>query len=384
MRYLSLALLFVTATATAASFGPEIALTPASPGGAAQGLPALSLPQNGIVALWNGDATYAGRAGEKQSMAAANALALDPVLHRDGAVASIGDESLAGWIENDWLYVRRIGSDGNPIGTDNVLLQQVDSRHTMRMALGASNTEYLVVWPEWSRILSTAIDAQGNALTWQNQVTPGDPLGRSVDKVAVASNGSEFLVVWDTTGDTPWQTPCSLGCPSTDREIHAVIVGADGVARSDGETILATSAGMPDVVWNGTNYLVVWSTLPDGGIAGRQVAPGLASMGPVQTFTTGSDWGPAIATAGSSDLLLFARAGQTPQDPAALEAVKIFADGTTSSLSPVPLVLGAVPRQYAIAANGTRAAVAYPSAGRLAIRYFDPSNGPTRVRTVRH
>ncbi len=382
MRFFSIILLLSASTASAASFGQELPFTPVSPGGAAQELPHLSMPHNGTVALWNGGATYGARINGRQPIPSTRVMSLDPVVHRDGAVASIGDESMAGWVENDCLYTRRIGSDGNLIG-DNVLLQLVDSRHTMRMTIGASRSEYLVVWPEWSRILSTAFDAQGNALTWQAQVT-GGTYGRSIDKVAVASNGTEFLVVWEATGDEPWVTPCSLGCPSTDREVHAVIVGADGIAQTRTETVLAASAGMPDVVWNGSSYLVVWTVLPNGGIAGRPIAPGLASVGPVQTFTTQSDFGPAIVWDGSEDLVAFARAGRTAQDPAALMAIRIDAGGIVSQLSTSPLLLGAFPRQYALAADGARVALAYTNSGHISIRYLDPGSGSTRRRSVHH
>jgi hypothetical protein len=385
MRFLSIILFLSALTASAASFGPELPLTPISPAGAAQELPHLSMPHNGTVALWNGGATYGGRIDDRQAIPASRALELDLVVHRDGAVASIGDESMAAWVEDDWVYVRRIGSDGNPIG-DNFNLATVDSRHTMRMTIGASSRGYLVVWPVWTRILSTLLDAQGNLVSWdtqQAQVTSGDyPL--NVDKVAVASNGAEFLVVWEATLDEPWVTSCSLGCPNTDREVHAVIVGADGVAQPLTETVLATSAGMPDVVWNGSTYLVVWTVLPNGGIAGRQIAPGLASMGPVQTFSTQSDFGPAIAWDGTSDIVAFARAGLTSQDPAALMAIRVGADGAASPVSASALFTGALPRQYALAADGARVAIAYTNAGRIDIRYYDAGSGPARVRSVHH
>ncbi len=378
-----MALLTTAMTASAASFGPELPLTPASPSGSGQELPFLSMSQNGAVLLWNGGATYAGRIDGAESIPPERALALDPVPHRDGGVASIGNESMAAWVENDWIYMRRIGSDGNPIGDANVLLQMVDSRHTMRMAIGANSTEYLVVWPQLSRILSTALGPQGNAITWQTQVTAG-AYGRNIEKVALASNGTEFLVVWEATGDEPWVTPCTLGCPSTDREVHAVIVGADGMAQPQTETVLASSAGMPDVVWNGSSYLVVWAALPNGGIAGRQIAPGLASMGPVQTFTTGNDFGPAIVWDGSSDILAFAQAGATPQDLGSLRAVRIDSDDSVTPLSPAPLYPAVLPRQYALAAAGSRVALAYTNGGRIERPLSGLASGPTRTRSVHH
>src|SRR5512140_2871792 len=113
MRSMSLILIFCAATAMADTFGPERPLTSAAQG---QVLPALSITTNGIVALWNSGGTVGGRAPWGQQIGASAGLPIDPVEHRDGSVASIGDESLLTWVENDWLYGVRLDATGQAIG----------------------------------------------------------------------------------------------------------------------------------------------------------------------------------------------------------------------------------------------------------------------------
>jgi hypothetical protein len=377
MRILPMTLLLCATTAMAGTFGNEMPLTPKAADGASQELPALSFARNGLVGLWNSGATVAGRATAKQSIAAA--ITLDPKPHRDGGIASIGDESYAAWVEEDWLYGQRIGSDGNPVGAQT-LLQQVDSRHTMRMAIAANASEYFVVWQQSSRIVATTLDAQGNSLNWIARIVDGT-YGRNIEKVAVASNGSDFLVVWEATSDVPWLTPCGLGCPSTDRDVHSVVVLPDGNPRPGTETLLATSAGMPDVVWTGSDYIAVWTGLPSGGIVTTHISAAGVPAADTQTITTSNDWGPAAAWDGSAVDVVFARLSD-PTAPAQLIAVRLAADGSASALAANALLIGTFPRQFAIASDGRQTALAYTASGRIFVRYFGET--PTRARAVRH
>ncbi len=76
--------------------------------------------------------------------------------------------------------------------------------------------------------------------------TPGDQLSP-----AVASNGSEFLVVWEDRRN---------GIDETD--IYASRVAADGTTLDPDGIAIATADGLewtPEVASDGTNFLVVWT-----------------------------------------------------------------------------------------------------------------------------
>lgn len=354
--------------ALAAGFGPAFPLTPET--GTGQSMPAIALTDNAIVTLWRDDATRGGMATAAQPVG--EPLALDPVPYRDAAAASVGGSSYLTWVENDWIYGVPLGASGKP-SRSPILLAMVDSRHTQRLALGASRDRYLVVWPIESRLLATLVDSNGEALTWSVPLM-GGVYGRPIDKVAVASNGSQFLVVWESTTDAPWDKPCGLSCPSSDRDVHAIVVDGDGNPRAASEIILAKNAGMPDVVWTGSDYLVVWMALPGGGIAGRRVSADGVPAGSAQMLVEGRS-GPKLAVGtGGTALASVTLDGQNLQvNRVEGDSVRPWSEGALAS--------GVLPRDVALAARGDRMVVAYAAGGRIFARSL--AGKPSRLRPVR-
>lgn len=378
MRFSLVTLLLWSSTAFAGTFGAEQPLTPPNDPIHGHELPSISIAKTGVVALWNAGATVIGRAAIEKMIPGTTTTVLDPKPHRDGGIASMGDESYAAWMEDDWLYGTRIDSTGRPIGQPT-LLQQIDSRHTMRMGISANKNEYFVVWPQWSRIVGTTLDAQGNSLNWIANIVNGT-WGRNIDKVAVASNGTDFLVVWDETIDEPWFNPCGIGCPSSDRNVHSVVVGPDGNPKSSTETQLAESAGMPDVVWTGTDFVAAWTSLPNGGIVVQHIGADGVPRGSSVAVTTGNDWSPSLAFDGTSTDVAFARAGD-PSAPNQLLAIRLGANDVTSPMFSGPLLLGTAPRQFMLASNGDTTALAYTANGRIYTRFLGDAPPPPQGRS---
>src|SRR5215212_9105789 len=295
-----LLLILAPAAFAAATFGPATPLTP-PPTGSAHRMPALGLTTGGATVIWYDDATRAGRAAAGQSIPSDAVFTPDATPYRDSAATSMGDESYVTWVENDWIYGFVMGTNGKP-RTDPRLLAMVDSRHTQRIAVGANQNRYLFVWGIWTKMLAILLDKDGNILVGDTQLIPGGGITRAIDKIAIASDGTDFLVVWDESSDLPWQTPCGITCPSGDRTVHSMKVTAAGQPVPETETELAVGAGMPDVVWNGTDYLVVWTMMPDGGVVGRHLGPNGAPAGAVVSFAgTGTgDFGPHVVWDGAA------------------------------------------------------------------------------------
>src|SRR5437762_167329 len=224
--------------------------------------PAIALDSNGAVVIWADSSTHATRLSSQSPEAA---MQLDSGPYRDAGVASIGGESLAVWLRNDDLWGQRIGADGQPDGPP-IYIAFTDSRHTQRFAVGASRNRYLVAWAISSRIVVSVIDANGQILAFAIPIINGE-YGRNVEKIAVASTGDDFIVVWDASTSEPWSTPCQIGCPGEDRDVHSIVVRADGTPRGETEQVLG-SGGEPDVATNGTDFLVAWSRF-NGGISAR-------------------------------------------------------------------------------------------------------------------
>jgi hypothetical protein len=373
MRKFLMVMLIAAHPALAVTLGPAIPLTPSATSGT-HTMPALALTANGTAAIWRDDATHAGRAS---GSAVSDALTPDPIPYRDAAIASIGDEAYPVWVENDWIYGFVLGSNGQP-RTNPLLLSMVDSRHTQRLAVGSAGDRYLMVWGVWTKLLAIVLDKDGNVLVGDTALIPGGGQTRGLDELAIASNGSEFLVVWEETGDLPWETPCGVICPSGDRTIHAITVGLDGQPKPETEMLLATNAGMPDVVWNGTDYLVVWSRMPDGGVSGRHVPAGGGAAGEVVTFTTGADFGPDVVWDGSAYDIAYVR-NQTN----GLYAIRTNRDATNLTPlfdGPVGHVTSA--RGYSFASQGKQIALAYENDGRIFVRRAS-TDVPGRIRAIR-
>src|ERR1700694_1066492 len=284
------------------AFGPAMPLTP-EPMMGTQQVPAIALTASGVVALWRDQATHDGFLIGPPPITEEHASLLDPVPYRDAAAAALGSESYVIWVENDWLYGFVMDATGHG-RTEPRLLWRVDSRHTTRIAVTASSDRYFVVFNAWSKLMGILVDRDGNVLNFTDLIPGGGT--RAVDRAALASDGSQFLVVWDESSDEPWVTPCVITCPSADRTVHAIVVDSDGQPKSNTEARLATSAGMPDVAWNGSAFLAVWALLPNGGIAGRFIAPG-GTSGASRSLTASGDFGPRIVWDGSAFDVAIAR-----------------------------------------------------------------------------
>jgi hypothetical protein len=118
-------------------------------------------------------------------------------------------------------------------------------------SVASNGTGYLVAWYDLrgeSAVYATRVALDGTVL---------DPTGivlsnttRSLLWPEVASNGSDYLVVWPQSGG------------STDYDIHGTRVAADGTVLDPGGLAISTATGpqlSPSVGSDGTGYLVVWT-----------------------------------------------------------------------------------------------------------------------------
>lgn len=373
----SIALALAPLAVTAAPLGTPVNVTAASPA-AVQQLPFLTLTGNTPFLVFNDDATRAGLMVDGQPLA--HPVALDTTILRDGGAVSIGEQSFGVWLQNDWMYGQRFDAAGNMVGAPTYIAM-VDSRHTMRLGVGASTDRYLVAWAVLSRVVGAIVGTDGKVLDGSNvELTPGT-WGRNVEAVKIASIGDEFLLVWESTGDEPWSTPCTLACPSDDREVHAVVVDKTGNPITSTEKLLAHGAGEPDVVSNGVDdYLVVWTNVA-GTISGVHLSQGMTTVGPVKQLVGSQGYGPRVAWDGSAYDLAYVDAS----DSQALRAVRLDAGDQMADVIGTPVLhQGVWPRQFAIAGRDGAIAVTYVDGTRLVLASGSAAIPVTRSRAVRH
>jgi hypothetical protein len=372
----SIALALVPSVVFAAALSAPLNVT-VDPPAIVQQLPFISMTRSSTFVVWSDTTTSAGRMMANQPIA--NPVVLDTVTYRDGGAASVGDQSFGLWLQGDWIYGQYFNASGTPTGAP-VYIAMVDSRHTMRMGAGASADRYLVAWGALSRVLGSIVDTNGNIINSNMQVV-GGTYGRNVEAVKVASLGDEFLLVWESTGDEPWVAPCSLQCPSDDREVHVLIIDKDGNPVPGTERLLGHSAGQPDVASNGTDdYFVVWNTVA-GAITGVHVSRGATSVGATETLVAANGYGPRVAWDGAAYDLGYVDS----TDIQALRAVRLDASGHVTDVIGAPaLHHGVWPRQFGLAAKDGVVAVTYVDGTRLVISYGREGIPVTRTRAVRH
>jgi hypothetical protein len=339
-------------------------------------LPSIAVDAKGTVAIWGDSATRAGRATTTQPVSQSLDLAEGP--YRAADAAAMGNESMVIWLRNDDLFAQRVGGDGKPIGAP-IYIAFTDSRHANRVAIAASRDRYLILFNASSRILGSILDANGQILDYGISITNGE-FGRNVERVSLASNGDEFLVVWDASTSEPWVTPCTLACPAEDRDVHAVVIGHDGHPRPETERVLASAAGDPDVASNGRDYFVCWARF-DGGLTGQAIAASGAVLGDPITITTRRDYGPHLAWDGASYDLAWINDDK---------GTVLMTERLNEAGIPIENILrvpygGFRSRDFDMAAGGGRIAFAIPTEGHLRLQYVTVTTVPSgRARAVRH
>jgi hypothetical protein len=167
-------------------------------------------------------------------------------------------------------------------------------------AVASDGTDFLVVWKDsragGSHIYGTRVDASGNVLDAGGiMISSGPDYELSP---SVAFDGTNYLVVWVDGGDY---------------DIHGARVAPSGAVLDPGGVVISAAAGnqvKPDVAFGGTNYLVVWEDERNGSpdIYGARVNPSGAVLDPAGipvAIETGNEDDPAAAFGDTAFLVVW-------------------------------------------------------------------------------
>ncbi|MEO8035639.1 MAG: hypothetical protein ABI837_14485, partial [Acidobacteriota bacterium] len=215
------------------------------------------------------------------------------------------------------------------------------------VGVGTNGHEYLVAWSGPSgMILGAIVDTNGRVLASAQTLVKAS--SRQVKRIAVASNGSDFFVVWDAVSADEWQT-------------MAVLVSPEGPPRWMLPMPISMSGAAPDVVWNGSDYLIVWQSVPDGGIRGRRVSADGVLRSELLSITTKRDFAPRLAWDGAGYSVAFARATLAGKSSVgSLAVLRVTREGLPAEmLTGGALARGIEPGQYAIAAGAGEVVLVY-------------------------
>lgn len=302
--------------------------------------PALSFTSRGPLAVFLDPALESALV----TAAPAGAHILNPDAATAVAVSSIGEASLVAAVQGTKLSSWRIGRSGERSG-EIVPLAEVEPG--ARVSVGTNGTEYLVAWSGPSgMILGAIVGADGKVVAPAQTLVKAS--SRTVKRVAIASDGRDFFVVWDAVSGSEWQT-------------MAVLVSPEGPPRWMLPMPISMNGAAPDIVWNGSEYLVVWHNVPDGGIRGRRISPEGVLRSSILVVTVKGDLAPRLAWDGTGYSMAFARETDARQSPVVvLAALRLTREGLPAEmLTGGALAAGIEPGQYAIAARGGEVALVY-------------------------
>ena len=180
----------------------------------------------------------------------------------DPAVASNGTDYLVVWEDlrgdDTHIYGTRVIADGSVTDPMGVQLTTGPKRRG-DPAVGSDGTDYLVVWTDYFESYQADSDLYGTRVA----AADGQPLDRDAEiavstaaeyqsNSSVASNGTDYMIVWDDIRDTG---------ALTDRDVFAARVDSSGSVLDSSGILVARDANAqwrPDIASDGTDYLVAW------------------------------------------------------------------------------------------------------------------------------
>lgn len=188
---------------------------------------------------------------------AATPTAVTPVRQFVPVITGNGADFTAAWIEQSagsrGVVAGRVSHDGEPLDGSGIAL---DQKFNYSAAIAHSSSGALVVWIEFGSIFAARLTPFGVLL----DATPLLIAKQFPDQVAVVWNGSRYFVVW-----------------SDGLKLVGAFVGPDGVVTSPkplgNQTIAGSRVSVPDVAWDGRQFIVVFGEVSVGGVQCGECGP---------------------------------------------------------------------------------------------------------------
>ena len=284
--------------------------------------PAVGASDKGFFAVWMRSSRPEGGFGSGILGARLNSRAelidSQPILitakgndEASSAIDSNGADWLVVW--QDWrnsdgvnIYGVRISYDGTVLDTSAILIS-TQPGFAMEPAVASAGSDYLVVWTDGR---SSPYDIYGARVQGDGTVmdSGGIPISTAPDfqfNPAVSSDGTNYLVVWQDLREVKAS------------EIYAARVNREGIVlEPNGFPISAgtNAQGWPAAAFNGKDFLVVWTQAREsverqGDICGARVSTDGLVLDPATISISRAPNAqnlPAVASAGSDFLVIWA------------------------------------------------------------------------------
>lgn len=253
-------------------------------------------------------------------------VVVEPELSADGRSVSFA-------VPGSWLARAEYPVEVDPLVGGDFQVSSENQTGVSAPTISAASGSFLVVWNDYragvsSPQLYAAIVSQSGVLSGEFPISSGMglPLDPRSQRLQVASDGSNWLVVWsDDRANGPGIRGCILSTQG------AILGGNDFLIASTPGTVVED----PLVAFNGLDYVVAWQDVPYNAAGGSQVyCTRVTSAGVVATpFALPSDFTPinqallflAPQKPSGDALLVYRDNGETP---AVTRSVRVTPDGS--------------------------------------------------------
>jgi hypothetical protein len=216
-------------------------------------------------------------------------------------------------------------------------------------AVASDGADFLVVWDQESDLQGARVAADGTVLDAVGISIAPDPQGERWP--AVTYDGANYLVVWEGSSD---------GGPDGGSGIRGALVSADGTVIDSGFAIAASPSTeqYPAVASNETTSLVVWFDASLSALYGARVAQSGAVLDAALPISTTPDYAapvPAVASDGAGFLVTWSdlRDSGSGNDLSDVYGTRVSGDGVVLDPSGIAIsTLTGTQHEPSVAYNG--------------------------------
>jgi hypothetical protein len=268
--------------------------------------------------------------------------------HTPAVAAGVADYLVA------WLDERNLGTNGQDIygarvTTDGAVTDPVGfaistaTNDQTTPVLAFNGSQYLLAWTDARNMATTDLDIYGALISTNATVAPPEGFvvstGASDEEApATASNGSNYLVVWQDYRNSE----------ANGADLYGVRVSTTGAVLDPSAIAISTAPAdqvSPNVATDGTNYLVVWEDYRNDATSGADIygaritgAGAVQDPGGIPISTAASDQlAPAVAGGSSGYLVAWQDGRNLATSGADIYGSRVNSSGSVLDAGGIPI-----------------------------------------------